>query len=112
MTAVHLLARHPGVELAQLTSRSFAGQPYAAAFPLLETTGVFVEGPEAGAVDVVFSCLPHNAGASRAQRWANNDTTAPMSERAFRSNIDFPGTRNYVASVLQRYEFYRKRGQM
>jgi len=35
-----------------------------------------------------------------------------MSDRAFRSNIDFPGTRNYVNSVSQRYEFYRKRGRM
>ena len=60
----------------------------------------------------VFALAEYNAGASRAQRWANNDTTAPMSERAFRSNIDFPGTRNYVNSVLQRYEFYRKRGRM
>jgi N-acetyl-gamma-glutamyl-phosphate reductase len=74
MTAVHLLSRHPGVELAQLTSRSFAGRPYAAAFPLLETTGVFVEEPEAGAVDVVFSCLPHNAGASRAAGWLAGGT--------------------------------------
>jgi N-acetyl-gamma-glutamyl-phosphate reductase len=69
MTAVHLLSRHPKVELAQLTSRSFAGRPYAAAFPLLETTGVFSEEPEAAAVDVIFSCLPHNAGASRAAGW-------------------------------------------
>ena len=60
----------------------------------------------------VFALAEYNAGASRAQRWANNDSTAPMSERAFRSNIDFPGTRNYVASVLQRCEFYRKRGRM
>src|SRR5204862_3291932 len=60
----------------------------------------------------VFALAEYNAGASRAQRWANHDTTAPMSERAFRSNIDFPGTRNYVNSVLQRYEFYRKRGRM
>ena len=60
----------------------------------------------------VFALAEYNAGASRAQRWANNDATAPMSERAFRSNIDFPGTRNYVNSVLQRYEFYRKRGRM
>ena len=35
-----------------------------------------------------------------------------MSEQAFRNNIDFPGTRNYVASVLERYQFYRKRGRM
>jgi len=60
----------------------------------------------------VFALAEYNAGASRAQRWANNGATAPMSERAFRSNIDFPGTRNYVNSVLQRYEFYRKRGRM
>jgi peptidoglycan lytic transglycosylase len=60
----------------------------------------------------VFALAEYNAGASRAQRWANNDTTAPMSDRAFRNNIDFPGTRNYVNSVLQRYEFYRKRGRM
>jgi len=60
----------------------------------------------------VFALAEYNAGASRAQRWANNDATAPMSERAFRSNIDFPGTRNYVNSVLQRCEFYRKRGRM
>ena len=39
MTLVHLLARHPGVELSQLTSRSFAGQPFAAVFPLLELAG-------------------------------------------------------------------------
>src|SRR4029453_4144546 len=60
----------------------------------------------------VFALAEYNAGASRAQRWANNDTTSPMSDRAFRNNIDFPGTRNYVNSVLQRYEFYRKRDRM
>jgi len=60
----------------------------------------------------VFALAEYNAGASRAQRWANNDPEAPISDRAFRNNIDFPGTRNYVTSVLQRYEFYRKRGRM
>ena len=60
----------------------------------------------------VFALAEYNAGASRAQRWANNDPDAPISDRAFRNNIDFPGTRNYVTSVLQRYEFYRKRGRM
>ena len=60
----------------------------------------------------VFALAEYNAGASRAQRWANNDPDAPISDGAFRNNIDFPGTRNYVTSVLQRYEFYRKRGRM
>jgi N-acetyl-gamma-glutamyl-phosphate reductase len=69
MTLVNLLARHPGVELAQLTSRSYAGKPYAAVFPLLERDGTFREDPDPGEVDVVFSCLPHNVGAGKAAGW-------------------------------------------
>ncbi|MDQ6918772.1 MAG: N-acetyl-gamma-glutamyl-phosphate reductase [Candidatus Dormibacteraeota bacterium] len=71
MTLVHLLARHPGVELVQLTSRSFAGKPYSEVFPLHEQEGTFREEPEAAAVDVVFSCLPHNVGAGKAAGWLN-----------------------------------------
>jgi N-acetyl-gamma-glutamyl-phosphate reductase len=69
MTLVNLLARHPGVELAQLTSRSFAGQRYQAVFPLLDLQGTFREEPDPTGVDVVFSCLPHNVGAARAAAW-------------------------------------------
>src|SRR5437764_15320190 len=69
MTLVNLLLRHPGVELVQLTSRSFAGRPYAAVFPLLQKEGTFAEEPDPAAVDVVFSCLPHNVGAGKAAGW-------------------------------------------
>jgi N-acetyl-gamma-glutamyl-phosphate reductase len=69
MTLVNLLARHPGVELAQLTSRSYAGKPYTAVFPLMEGNGAFREDPDPGEVDVVFSCLPHNVGANKAAGW-------------------------------------------
>jgi len=69
MTLVQLLARHPGVHLAQLTSRSYAGQPYSAVFPLHRLDGAFLEEPRAEEVDVVFSCLPHNVGASKAGAW-------------------------------------------
>src|SRR6202165_2867223 len=69
MTLVHLLARHPGVELSQLTSRSFTGQPYSAVFPLLELDGTFVTEPDPDGLDVIFSCLPHNVGASKAASW-------------------------------------------
>ena len=69
MTLVHLLARHPGVELVQLTSRSFAGKPYSEVFPLQGLEGSFLEEPDATAVEVVFSCLPHNVGAGRAAGW-------------------------------------------
>jgi N-acetyl-gamma-glutamyl-phosphate reductase len=69
MTLVHLLARHPNVELAQLTSRSFAGQPYQAVFPLLDLDGVFDPEADPKQMDVVFSCLPHNVAAGKAKDW-------------------------------------------
>ncbi len=69
MTLVNMLARHPNVELRQLTSRSFAGQPYESVFPLLDLQGEFVPDPIPAGIDVVFSCLPHNVGASRAAGW-------------------------------------------
>jgi len=69
MTLVNLLARHPEVELRQLSSRSFAGRPYSDVFPLIELEGEFVAEPDAAGVDVVFSCLPHNVGASKAKAW-------------------------------------------
>ena len=69
MTLVHLLARHPGVELIQLTSRSLAGQPFSAVFPLLELEGTFLSEPDLEGVEVVFSCLPHNVGAGKARAW-------------------------------------------
>ena len=61
---------------------------------------------------LVFALAEYNAGASRAQRWANNDPDTPISEQAFRQNIDFPNTRRYVNSVIERYKFYLKREGM
>jgi N-acetyl-gamma-glutamyl-phosphate reductase len=69
MTAVHLLARHPYVELAQLTSRSYAGKSYSEVFPLLELNGEFLAEPAADGIDVIFSCLPHNVGAAKVESW-------------------------------------------
>src|SRR3989440_952924 len=69
MTAVSLLARHPGVELAQLTSRSFAGKAYSKVFPLLDVEGEFLAEPAPDGLDVIFSCLPHNVGAARVATW-------------------------------------------
>src|SRR2546421_11006335 len=69
MTAVSLLARHPGVELSQLTSRSHAGKPYSEVFPLLDVEGEFLPEPAPDGLDVIFSCLPHNVGAARVEAW-------------------------------------------
>ena len=74
MTLVHLLARHPGVELVQLTSRSYAGQPYSAVFPLLGLEGEFAAEPNPEGLEVIFSCLPHNVGAAKAGAWLQAGT--------------------------------------
>jgi soluble lytic murein transglycosylase len=56
-----------------------------------------------------FALAEYNAGASRAQRWvgANGETATE-----FLGHIDFPATRNYVKSILERYAFYKRRGRM
>jgi len=59
-----------------------------------------------------FALAEYNAGASRAQRWGGGDGAAAMPARAFLSNIDFPGTRKYVDSIIARYQFYKRRGRM
>jgi len=69
LTAVNLLARHAGIELCQLTSRSYAGKSYTTVFPLLGLKGDFQPELDPSGMDVVFSCLPHNVGAAGASRW-------------------------------------------
>ena len=69
MTLVNLLARHPGIQLTQLTSRSFGGKAYSEVFPLLELDGEFRPEPDPKGLDVIFSCLPHNVGATKAAGW-------------------------------------------
>lgn len=61
---VRLLARHPEVELAVLTSRSYEGKEMAAVFPHLtgftdRVLSVFDADAMAAECDVVFTALPH-----------------------------------------------------
>jgi soluble lytic murein transglycosylase len=56
-----------------------------------------------------FALAEYNAGASRAQRWVGADG---ITTKEFLGNIDFPVTRKYVQSILERYAFYKKRGRM
>jgi soluble lytic murein transglycosylase len=51
----------------------------------------------------------YNAGASRAQRWAGAGGTTT---EQLLSQIDFPATRQYAKSILDRYAFYKRRGRM
>jgi soluble lytic murein transglycosylase len=61
---------------------------------------------------IPFALAEYNAGASRAQRWSGGSGLADISERQFLQNIDFPATRKYVESIIDRYRFYQHRGRM
>lgn len=59
-----------------------------------------------------FALAEYNAGASRAQRWSRGKDVAEISERDFLQKVDFPATRRYVESIIDRYKFYQRRGRM
>ncbi len=56
-----------------------------------------------------FALAEYNAGASRVQRWVGN---GGVSATEFLTKIDFPATRKYVQSILDRYAFYKERNRM
>ena len=59
-----------------------------------------------------FALAEYNAGASRVERWSGGRGATDIPVKQFVENIDFPGTRKYVASIMERYQFYQRRGQM
>lgn len=61
---------------------------------------------------IPFALAEYNAGASRAQRWSGGNSVKEIPERQFLEKIDFPATRRYVESIIDRYNFYKRRGTM
>jgi soluble lytic murein transglycosylase len=61
---------------------------------------------------IPFALAEYNAGASRAQRWSDSNGVSEISERQFLEKIDFPATRRYVESIVERFRFYQRRGRM
>ena len=59
-----------------------------------------------------FALAEYNAGASRSQRWAGSDGATVVTANEFLGRIDFPATRKYIESILDRYAFYKRRGRM
>ena len=59
-----------------------------------------------------FALAEYNAGATRVRRWSGGNGVAEISERQFLQKIDFPATRRYVESIIDRYKFYQRRGRM
>lgn len=82
---LRLLLGHPEVEVAQVTSRSYAGKPVARAHPNLRgwTDLRFVDHDAVEPCDVLFLALPHGE-ASR--RW---DELAPLAPRHVDLSADF-----------------------
>jgi N-acetyl-gamma-glutamyl-phosphate reductase len=83
---VRLLLRHPGIELAWLSSESQAGTAYASVYPAVEgrlpapvATLISMEDAqklsEKNAPDAVFSCLPHAASAEAVEPFLKNGKT-------------------------------------
>lgn len=54
-----------------------------------------------------YALAAYNAGASHVARW-NKDVASTNSE-AFLKQMDYPGTRQYVRSILKRYEHYKRK---
>lgn len=59
---------------------------------------------------VPFALAEYNAGKRRVEAWiaAASGTGEAANAEAFRARIDFPSTRAYVETVLQRYAYYRE----
>lgn len=62
---------------------------------------------------VPFALAEYNAGRKRVDRWIRESN---MGQRAnakdLVGSISFPGTRNYVEDILERYRFYKARGRL
>lgn len=54
---------------------------------------------------VPFALAEYNAGRTNALRWV--DAAAPNSSAAFLKQIDYPSTRRYVETILQKYHEYQ-----
>ena len=54
----------------------------------------------------VYALADYNAGRTHVLRW--NKGTAHTNSTAFLQQMDYPGTRAYIAAVLQRYQHYRR----
>jgi hypothetical protein len=46
------------------------------------------------------------------ERWSGGSGVTDIPVKQFMQNIDFPATRKYVDSIIERYQFYQRRGRM
>jgi len=60
-----------------------------------------------------FALAEYNAGKSRVDKWVgqtNQGSSATAGD--LRDSISFPGTRDYVDAIMERYRFYQRQGHL
>lgn len=57
---------------------------------------------------VPFALAEYNAGRSRVRRWVD---AGANSAKELEAAMDFPSTKEYIASILRRYRLYLERGE-
>ena len=57
---------------------------------------------------LAVSLAAYNAGPSNVERWASSSDRLNMSREEFIARIQFPVTRDYVESILERYDHYKR----
>ncbi len=61
---------------------------------------------------VPFALAEYNAGRGRVHRWMKDSGQGSTADaKDLQDAMDFPGTKNYIAMIMSRSDFYRKRGE-
>ncbi len=61
---------------------------------------------------VPFALAEYNAGRTRVKRWVvDSGRGATAGAEDLQTAMDFPATKNYIAAIVARYEFYARRGE-
>lgn len=61
---------------------------------------------------LALALAAYNAGPSNVDRWAPSADRVNISREEFIARIDFPATRGYVQKIIQRYDLYKRDGEM
>lgn len=61
---------------------------------------------------IPFALAEYNAGRTRVHRWVKDSGRGAVAgAEDLQTAMDFPGTKSYIASIMDRYDFYKRRGE-
>ena len=59
-----------------------------------------------------FALAEYNAGRSRVRRWVQDSGMGDTAGAGdLQAAMDFPMTKSYIAAIIARYDFYKRRGE-